>query len=237
MTDVIPAILDKTYGEMKDHVESVLGLAKMVQIDFCDGIFVPSKTWPYASGVDSEGNITDYNFLKILNEEEGMPFWEEVDYEFHFMVKDGSKFFSTFLKLGPKSVVFQIEAENNLEEFKEFLEAIDPYIRDTVQIGVAINTTTPMSTLLPLLPYLDYVQCMGIPKIGVQGQPFDERVFDHISYLREHYPDLVIAVDGSVNSDTAPRLVESGVSKLVIGSALLKSEDIVETYHEFQNLK
>ncbi len=236
MTEVIPAILDKSYGEMKDHVESVLGLARIVQIDFCDGIFVPSKTWPYAEGIDKEGNLIDYNFLKILNEEEGMPFWEEIDYEFHFMVKDGSKHWSTFLKLGPKSVVFQVEAESNLEEFREFLEAMDPYTRDTVQIGIAINTTTPIKTIEPLITYIDFVQCMGIPKIGVQGQPFDERVFDHISYLRKHYPDLIIAVDGSVNSETAPRLVESGVSKLVVGSALLKSEDIVETYHEFQNL-
>jgi ribulose-phosphate 3-epimerase len=237
MTEVVPAILDKTYNEMKDHVESVLGLARIVQIDFCDGIFVPSKTWPYQSGVDEEGNLTDLHFQKILNEEEGMPFWEEVDYELHFMIKDGSKLFGTFLKLAPKSVVFQIEAESNLEEFKDFLEAIDPYVRDTVQIGVAINTTTPTETLNPFISSIDFVQCMGIPKIGVQGQPFDERVFDHIASLRKNYPELIIAVDGSVNEDTAPRLVSAGVSKLVVGSALLKSENISETFHEFQSLE
>ena len=236
MIEVIPAILDKSYNEIKDHVESVIGLAKIVQLDFCDGVFVPSKTWPYTNGIDKDGNLNDYNFLKILDEEEGLPFWEEVDYEFHFMISDASKFFGTFLKLGPKSVVFQIEAESDLREFEEFLEAIDPYVRDTVQIGVAINTTTDIKILDSLIKYIDFIQCMGIPKIGVQGQPFDERVFKHISSIKEKYPDMVIAVDGSVNLETAPRLVEAGVTRLVVGSALLKSEDIVETYHEFKNL-
>jgi pentose-5-phosphate-3-epimerase len=237
MVEIIPAILDKTYNEMKDHVESVLGLAKIVQIDFCDGIFVPSKTWPYASGVDEEGNLTDLHFQKIINEEEGMPFWEEIDYELHFMVKDGSKFFSTFLKLGPKRVLFQIEEESDLNEFKEFIEAIDPYVRETVQIGLAITTSTPIETLSPFIDYLDFVQCMGIEKVGLQGLPFDEKVFNHIASLRKNYPELIIAVDGSVNKDTAPRLVEAGVTRLVIGSALLKSENISETFYEFQNLK
>lgn len=236
MIEVIPSILDKTYGEMKDHVESVLGLAKMVQIDFCDGIFVPSKTWPYSSGVDSEGNLTDYNFLKILNEEEGMPFWEEVDYELHFMVKNASHYFGTFLKLGPKSMIFEIEAEENLAEFKEFLEGIDPYTRDGLEIGVAILASTPIETLDPFIHLIDFVQFMSIPKIGAQGQPFDERVFGQIEKLLEKYPDITIAVDGGVNSETAPRLVKAGVTRLAPGSAILKSEDIVETYHEFQNL-
>ncbi len=236
MIEVLPAILDKTFSEMRAHIESVVGIVKTVQIDFCDGIFVPSRTWPYAGGVDAEGKIVDPNFLRILNEEEGMPFWEEVEFEFHLMVKDGSKHFDIFSKLGPKAIVFQIEAESNIEEFKEFLEGIDPYTRELIQIGVGITVNTPVESIYPLMHLVDGVQCMGIYPIGIQGASFDEKVFNHIKALRENYPDIPITVDGSVNKQTAPRLVDAGVRRLVIGSALLNADSIRETAYEFQNL-
>ncbi len=236
MIEILPAILDKTFSEMRTHIESVVGIVTTVQIDFCDGVFVPSRTWPYAGGVDTEGKITDHNFLRIINEEDGMPFWESVEFEFHLMIKDGSKHFDIFSRLGAKAIVFQLEAESNLEEFKEFLEAIDPYTRELIKIGVAITVQTPVEALDELVPFIDGVQFMGIYPIGVQGAPFNEKVFEQIAAFKEKYPEIPITVDGSVNRETAPRLVDAGVSRLVIGSALLKAENIAEEAYEFQNL-
>lgn len=236
MIEVIPAILDKSFNEMSEHIRSVLGLVKMVQVDLCDGIFVSSKTWPYTEGVESDGSIIDSHFLRIINEEEGMPYWEDVDFELHLMVEKAHEQFGTFLKLGAKSIVFQIEAEGDLNEFKEFLESIDPYTRDNIQIGVSIKTTTPVENIFPIIPIIDFVQCMGIDEIGVQGQPFDERVFDHIKILQNRYPELIISVDGSINENNADKLATAGVKKFVIGSALLKSPNIKEAINYFQNI-
>lgn len=236
MAEVIPAILDKDYDTMYAHLESVVGRVRTAQIDFCDGIFVPSKTWPYVSGLDANGNFKDLHFIKILQEEEGMPFWEKIEFELHMMIKNGSKYFDTFMKLGPKSVLFQIEAEESPEEFQKFLENLDPYIRENIKIGISMTVSTPIRDIENLLTKVDYVQVMGIARVGEQGLPFDERVFDHIKELREKYPELLIAVDGSVNKSTAPRLVEAGVKNLIIGSALLNSENIPETVKMFQSL-
>lgn len=83
---------------------------------------------------------------------------------------------------------------------------------------------------------VDFVQCMGIDKIGFQRQEFDENVTENIKKLREKFTDLIISVDGGVSLETGAMLVEAGVSKLVVGSAIFNTEDIIETIEEFKNL-
>ena len=166
-----------------------------------------------------------------------MPFWEDIDFEFDLMVADAVENFDIYTKLSPKRIVFHIEAVGNLEEFKHFLEGIDVFIRDSIQIGLAINTTTPIEQIFPLVNDIDFVQCMGIEKIGFQGQDFDERVLSQIKALKEKFPDLIISVDGGVNFKTAPELIQAGVSRLIAGSLILKSQDIRETISELENLE
>ena len=70
MIDIIPAILPKDHEDLKNKVALVRGVVPVAQVDICDGNFVSSKTWPF-----STGGFEDFNFIKIMNEEEGMPFW------------------------------------------------------------------------------------------------------------------------------------------------------------------
>jgi ribulose-phosphate 3-epimerase len=77
---------------------------------------------------------------------------------------------------------------------------------------------------------------MGIEHIGFQGELFDEKVLIQIKGLKERYPDLIISVDGSVNEDTAPLLVEAGANRLIVGSVLMRSFDVKETIKELENL-
>jgi len=229
--EIIPAVLAKDYEEMKDKIALVRGIVPMVQIDLCDGVFVGNKTWPF-----STGGTDDVKFKSILNEQEGMPFWEDIDFELDLMVADAVENFDIYTKLGPKRIVFHIEAVGDLNEFKDFIEGIDVYIRDAIQIGVAINTTTPIEQIFPLVNSIDFAQCMGIEKTGFQGQDFDERVLDNIKILKEKFPGITISVDGGVNFETAPKLIKAGADRLVAGSLILKSNDIRETIRELENL-
>lgn len=45
--EIVPAILEKNFSHIKEKIEKVCDIAKTVQIDVCDGLFVPSTTWPY----------------------------------------------------------------------------------------------------------------------------------------------------------------------------------------------
>lgn len=232
MLEIIPAIMPRNYEDLKNRVALVRGIVPLVQIDICDGIFVKNQTWPYD---EKDNDISNFNL--IMEEKEGMPFWEDIDFELDLMVVDAVENFSTYMKLGPKRIVFHIEAIGNISEFKDFLEGLDTYIRDTVQIGVAINTKTNIENIFPLVNYIDFVQCMGIEHIGFQGESFDEKVLEHIKTLKEKYPDIIISVDGSVNLDTAPDLIDAGAERLVIGSAIFKSNDIKETVDMFESLE
>jgi ribulose-phosphate 3-epimerase len=61
---------------------------------------------------------------------------------------------------------------------------------------------------------------MGIEHEGQQGQPADPRAVELVRALREAHPDLPIQVDGGVNAEHIPALVEAGASRLVAGSAV-----------------
>jgi ribulose-phosphate 3-epimerase len=228
MTEITPAVLVKDFDELKEKLSKFVNIAKMVQVDICDGKFVPSVTWPM--GKNDEDSVE-----AILNEEDGMPFWEQLDFEFDLMVLNAHKQFDFFARLGAKKIIFHLEAEKE-DSFKEFLESLDPYFKDNMDIGIAINTTTNIKKLEPFINLIDFVQCMGIEKIGFQGEPFDERVLKQIKDLKEKYTELKISVDGAVNEKTAPLLIKAGADRLVMGSSLLQSFDIRETIREFERL-
>jgi ribulose-phosphate 3-epimerase len=228
-TEIIPAVLAKDFNELREHIARVMSVTRIIQIDVCDGRFVDSTSWPM-SPYDRE------SCERILAEEEGLPYWDSLDFEFDLMVRNAHEQFDFFVRLGAKRIVFHLEAETNKEEFKEFLEGLDMYTKENLDIGLAINTTTPTEALAPFISHVDFVQCMGIEHIGHQGEPFDEKVLPQISALRKMYPELTISVDGSVNEDTAPLLVDAGADRLIVGSALLQSYDVRETMRNLKNL-
>lgn len=231
MAEIIPAILPKNYEDLKNKISLVRDIAPVVQIDICDGIFVKNTTWPFLG----DGEF-DRRFNRILNEQEGLPFWEDVDFELDLMVSDAVENFDIYTKLGPRRIIFHIEATSDIEEFKNFLEGIDPYARDLIEIGVAINSTTEIEKIFPLVNSVDFVQVMGIEHIGVQGEKFTEKCLEQIKKLKNKFPDLIISVDGGVNFETAPKIIDAGASRLAIGSAIFNTDDIIHTIEEFRQI-
>lgn len=229
MAEIVPAILADNFEDLRVEISQIASLVKTVQIDICDGKFTPKASWPMRA--NDKASVEG-----ILNEEEGLPFWDRIDFEFDLMVHNAEEHFEFFTRLGAKRIIFHLEAENDLEKFKEFLEGIDMYTRENLEIGIAINTTTDISKLDQFISNIDFVQCMGIEHIGMQGEPFDERVLSQIKQLRAKYNELIISVDGSVNEETAPSLIEAGANRLVVGSALWRSLDIRETIKYFENI-
>src|SRR3989338_4017633 len=233
MPEIIPAILPKNYEDLKNKIALVRGIASLAQVDICDGVFVKTATWAFSSRAKSRD---DEHFRGILNEEEGMPFWEDIDFELDLMVQNAVENFDIYLKLGPKRIIFHIEAQKNLEEFKNFLEGIDTYVRDVIEIGIAISPNAPIEQTLPLVNCVDFVQVMGIDYEGVQGEEFDPKCLNHIKTLKEKFPDLIISVDGGVNFETAEEILDAGADRLVIGSAIFNTDDIIGTIENFRQI-
>lgn len=238
MTEVIPAIIPRDFEDLKEHLSLLKGIVSMVQIDICDGRFVPSKSWPYV-GDDGE-------FNSVVNEEEGLPFWQDFDFEIDLMVSRPQDVVEKWIKAGARRIILHYESIPNLKEFLENLRQKYGYISDvpvSLEFGVAFGIKTSNDLIHQFLttdsfgrPLADFIQFMGIRNIGYQGQNFDEDVLGKIRELRESHPDSTISIDGGVNFDSISSIVDAGVNRVVSGSAIFESEDIKGAIEQMRNI-
>jgi ribulose-phosphate 3-epimerase len=229
--DVIPAIMPDSYDDLVAKAKRIRGLVPLAQIDIMDGAFVQSKSWPYTEG----GVKTEPHFIALSSQSEGMPFWEDLDYEIDLMIAKPEAHIDEWLPLGASRLIFHIEAIKDLEVF--FAHAIfQPGAREiggtkVVEVGMSIDPDTSIERIKECflkpnyIGKIDFIQCMGIAKIGYQGQPFDERVLERVNDLRVDFPNLPISIDGGVSKDTAKLLRQAGATRLVAGSAVFKAHD------------
>ncbi len=219
--EIIPAILPRDFSELEDKASLILGAVKNVQIDICDGQFVPNATWPYRKH--------DNNFDLLLSEDIGLPHWEEINYEFDLMVNNPEEVVSDWLRVGASRLIIHLESKGDIS--KAIL------IGGEVEIGLAINIETDIEKLEEFKDKIQFVQCMGIDKIGFQGQSFDDKVIQKIKAILTKYPDLTISVDGGVSLLNAPKLIEAGANRLVIGSAIFESDNSFEAIEKFKAIR
>ena len=220
--EIIPAILPKNFKEIEDKIELIRGISDFVQIDICDGKFVRSTTWPYWK--------QDENFEKILREEMGMPSWEDIDYEFDLMIDNPTEDDARkWLSAGAERVVLHLESSNDLNPIISILSGL-------VEIGIAIDLKTNVDEIKRYEDKIQFIQCMGINKVGFQGQKFDQDTINKVKEIKSKYPNLKIQIDGGVSLENASLLKDAGADRLVVGSALFESDNIVHSFEELRNI-
>ena len=234
MAEITPAILEKNFNEIKNKLTALQGVVRSAHIDICDGVAVPSVSWPFGGG--RAGGFNDFDFRKIINEEEGMPFWDEFDFEFDLMVTDAMENFDLYIKLGPKRLIFHPDIGGEIEEFENFLEGLDMYVRDNVEIGLAFKPNDDLSIISRLSNKTDFLHCMGSEKIGFQGEAFSEKALENIKYLKKNLPGVIISVDIGINLQNAESILEAGADRLTVGSSIWKSGDPIGALRNFQSL-
>lgn len=236
MVEITPAILETDLEEIRGHLARVAGLSPLVQLDVCDGKFVSGKTWPYVPGGIAE-------FARITSEEEGLPFWDRVDFEIDLMIRHPETVVEEWIKAGAKSVVLHLDSTPDMLGLIEHLRQTYGSAKSAafgLKIGVALGVRTANEGVYSILDMvdeegdsiIDFVQFMGIEQIGFQGQEFDDRVLEKISDLRNLYPNISISVDGGVNFDNAADLISAGATRLVSGSAIFNSADLAEAIND-----
>jgi ribulose-phosphate 3-epimerase len=98
--------------------------------------------------------------------------------------------------------------------------------------GVALNPSTPVSTLEEVVPYVDLVLVMTVnPGFGGQAFiPTSPRKIAAMRALLDGYDrgEVPIQVDGGVGPTTAGQVVEAGAEVLVAGSAVFGHPDGAE---------
>lgn len=235
MSVVVPAILPKTYEDLSTHLKQVHGIAERVQIDICDGNFVDATTWPYTHS--DGGKVPRNTSGETLDM---LPCAEDFRLEVDLMVARPEEVVGTWIELGARRVIVHAASTDRMGEVIELLKHQYGYDKDfapdLLSFGIAISLDTPAEKYEPYLADAEFVQFMGIARIGHQGQPFDTRVLDRVRAFRKKYPEKHIQVDGGVSLETAPKLFEAGVDTVAVGSALFGSADVTHTVREFEKL-
>lgn len=221
MIEVVPAILPKSFEDINAKVTLVKGLVDRVQIDIANGTFAKTETWPFVGGGE---------FMQLVSQEEGLPHWEDVDYEVDMLIKDPEKEIDEWMLAGISAAIIHLGTTDALADLSEQLRDQE------IACGIGIVPKTKMEDLFEVLEYADFVQVMGNNDIGHHGKPLDPKVFEKIRAIRKESPLLPIAVDIGVNEETAEQLVAAGATKLVSGSAIFESEDIPETISFLRDL-
>lgn len=213
-TTVVPSLPAQSFGELCALADALEDVAKELQVDMVDNVFVPAMSWPFTAD-DPRHELLR---LRELSDR----FLIELD----CMLMRPEQYLDLFVELAVPRVIVHM---GSTELYTDIIEHAHTH---NYKLGFAFTNDVPLETITPFIAAIDFVQIMGIKHVGTQGQPFDERTLATASKLRLEYPDLEIAVDGSVNKDTILRLREAGVNRFAPGSSVAKQADPKVAYEE-----
>lgn len=237
---IVPAVMASSFADAEEKISRVSGLVKWVQIDTMDGKFTDSISWPYIRRNGAQPEF-DENFMSIVNEADGLPNWEEFDFEVDLMVSDPKTAAEHWASAGATRVIFHIH--DNIEIIRE---AIDAATARGLQISIAVlPQALPLASevsdfIWEIAPKLSGIQCMGIDHIGHQHEKFNPATIDMVRMFRKEIDArglaIELSVDGGVSFETAGKLFEAGASYLVAGSAVYGADSVIQALDHFAEI-
>ncbi len=208
---IYPAILEKTFKTIERKLEVSKKLSNEVQVDICDGKFVPSKTYASTGSINS--------FIKIGD---SAKFFDlELDMMINWTDNNFDKWVDSILESGPRKVIIH---KSSISE-ENLLDLVSIFKSEKIKIGLGVHLQDKNSEVEKLLDYVDYIQIMGIEKVGYSGEKLSSRVYTKIKHFRKKYPKLKIAIDGGVKEDNLDKLFKAGASMIGANSMIFKDKN------------
>ena len=140
----------------------------------------------------------------------------------HYMIEHPERYITQTAKLGAMMMNVHYEACVHLHR------TIQEIHQAGMKAGVTLNPSTPVRVLEDIIGDVEMVLLMSVNP-GFGGQKFIENTIDKVKRLRQMINEkgckTLIEVDGGVQGETAPRLVEAGVDVLVSGSYVFGAKD------------
>ena len=215
MTTISPSLLAADFANLTKDIDMInRSEADWLHLDVMDGVFVPNISFgfPVLQAV-----------AKICQK----------PLDVHLMIVDPGKFTEQVKALGAYMMNVHYEACPHLHR------TIQQIHNAGMKAGVTLNPHTPVNVLEDIIQDVDMVLLMTVNP-GVGGQKFIEHSIQKVQRLKELIlktgSHALIEVDGGVNHETAPRLVQAGVDVLVAGSYVFGAENPEQRIKELKEL-
>ncbi len=214
-TIISPSLLAADFTDLRHEVEMInKSDADWLHLDIMDGTFVPNISFGFPV-IDAVAKICK----KPL--------------DVHFMIEHPERYVQRTAKTGAMMMNVHYEACVHLHRTVQEIHDVG------MKAGVTLNPSTPVCLLEDILNDVDMVLLMSVNP-GFGGQKFIEGTIDKLRALREMVDRknsrALIQIDGGVQAETAPRLVEAGADVLVSGSYVFKAADPIQTIHDLRSL-
>lgn len=206
---VIPSILEEKPASYLLQIKRLSSYFSIFQIDIADGQYVLGKT----AEIEETLNI----FLKEKN------LMKKITFDFHLMIKNYQSTIEKIINFKKKIKLGNIFIHFNLHPNYDRL--INLYYKN---IGLVIN---PEDKIEDLNRYynLNKIKLLQIMSVypGRQGQPFLRKTLNKITQLRLLGYRYKIYLDGGVNEESLPIILNQRFRPNVIcpGSYLVKTND------------
>ena len=199
MIAIEPSILSADYTQLGEQAkEAEMAGVEGIQLDVMDGRFVPNIT--FGPGI-----------VMALRKA------VKVTLDVHLMIVEPERYLKEFAEAGSDRLFVHQEACTHLHRVLQTIRELK------VEAGVAINPATSLSVLEEVLDIAEIIQVMTVNP-GFGGQEFIHSQLHKIRRLRQMLDErslkTPIAVDGGIDSTTAPLVVEAGATVLVAGSSV-----------------
>lgn len=199
------SILNSDLSDLKSQVKKISDNGvEYVHFDVMDGEFVENIT--YGSAV--QNSLIPHTTAKL---------------DTHLMVMHPDRQIELFVKAGSDMITFHIESDCNP------LETVRKIKSYGVKAGIALKPNTPAEAVFPYIEQVDMVLVMTVEP-GYGGQGFIPGMTEKIRAVRRQADsvgkNILIQVDGGINTETAKLVKEAGADVLVAGTFLFKAENM-----------